>query len=250
MLKNRKKALTQVMNTDGIVLEMASTFYQEFFRTRDYERHYQVQPGDIVVDIGACIGMMSAGALDRGASKVYMIEGNRKLLRTAIDNVAEHIMNEPTTKVYPINCIMGAANEGATGAGGVFTTHEDDVGFDEIDRMSFREFIRDYSIDRIDYLKIDIEGNEYDILNEENLEFIDKNVKHMAIEIHTQAGDNTLERFFHFRDTFLKHFKDSPRHTLRGAGDGYFINNTMWDNATVRSLDLHSSYFMLYITRE
>lgn len=244
-MKNRQKALRQVMSTDGLVLEMAATFYHEFFRNNDYDKWYKVQPGDVVVDIGGCVGMMTAHALDCGASKVYMIEGNRKLLKTAIGNVSEYIMNEPDPKVYPINCIMGSSNPE-----GVYTTHDDTLGTDDIDHMTFKEFIKEYEIDHIDFLKVDIEGNEFDILNEDNLEYINSNVKHLAIEVHTQANEGTLERFFHFRDTFVKHFFDSPNHKVRGAGDGYFINNSMWDDDLVRELSPSRSYFMLYITRE
>lgn len=244
-MKNRQKALRQVMSTDGLVLEMAATFYNEFFVSNDYDKWRKVKPGDVVVDIGACVGMMSAHALDSGASKVYMIEGNRKLLKTAISNVAEYMMNEPETVVYPINCIMGSCNES-----GVYTTHDDTLATSDIDHMSFMQFVKEYNVDHIDFLKVDIEGNEYDILNEENLEYINNKVEHIAAEIHLRANEDSIERFLHFRNTFLKHFYESPYHKVRGIGDQYFINNTMWNDEEVRNLPLNRSYFMLYITRE
>lgn len=244
-MKNRGKALKQMMRTDGLVLEMAATFYQEFFVNKEYDWWYSVQPGDVVVDIGACVGMMSARALDGGASKVYMIEGNRELLKTAMYNVSEYLMNELDPIVYPINCIMGSCNEE-----GVYKTHVDKLGTQEIDRMSFQQFLEKYSINHIDFLKIDIEGNEYDILNTENLDFIKNNVKHIAVEIHTRANENSLTRFIHFRDTFLKYFWNSSNHKVRGIYDQKMVNEIMWDNEKLENVPDDKSYFMLYITRE
>lgn len=245
-MKNRQKALRQVMSTDGLTLEMAAVLYNEFFLFPEmYEKWYKVQPGDVVVDIGGCVGMMTAKALDAGASKIYMIEGNRKLIKTAIGNLSEYIMNEPDPRVYPINCIMGSS-----APEGVYTTHDDVVGYDEVDHKTFQEFIEEYNINHIDYLKMDIEGNEYDVLNEESLEYISNNVKHLAMEVHIKANENTCERFLHFRDTFIKHFYESPYHKVRGAGDGQFINKSMWDDQYIRNLPLEKSFFMLYITRE
>lgn len=242
-MKNRSKALRQVMKTDGVVLEMAAAFYNEFFVRKDYDWWYEVQPGDVVVDLGACVGMMSAHALDKGASKVYMVEGNRELLKTAISNVSEYMMNEPDPKVYPVNCIIGSSN-------GVYKTHEDKLGLDEIDHMTFKEFIDVYDIPYIDYLKIDIEGSEYDILNEENRWYLMNNVKHMAIEIHTQANEDSLERFIEFRDTVLSRFKECPFSTIRCMGDQNLVQNLIWQDKTMRELKPHQSYFMLYITND
>jgi len=225
------------MDTGGLVFEMVSTFYNEFWVYKDYEWWYKVQPGDVVVDLGACIGMMSADSLDKGASKVYMVEGNRHLLKTAIKNVSEYMMNEPDPKVYPINAIIGSSE-------GVYITVEDETTEDEIDKMSFKELIDTYDIDKIDFLKVDIEGAEYDVFTEENLEYMMNNVKHIAIEIHTHGN---LDKFFHFRDTFLKPFKNSSDHAIREKSN--IPPNFIWDDDKMINLPVGRSYFMLYITR-
>lgn len=244
-MKNRSKALRQIMKTDGVVLEMAAAFYNEFFVRKDYDWWYSVQPGDVVVDLGACVGMMSAHALDRGASKVYMVEGNRELLKTAIRNVSEYMMNEPDPKVYPVNCIIGSSS-----AEGVYITYKDKLSLDEVDHMTFKQFVQEYNIPYIDYLKIDIEGSEYDILNKENLDYLMNNVKHIAVEIHTQANSDSVEKFIEFRDTVLKKFKESPHSLIRCMGDQRLVQHTIWQDKTVRELKPHQSYFMIYITND
>ena len=225
------------METGGLVFEMVSTFYNEFWVSKDYEWWYKVQPGDVVVDLGACIGMMSADSLDKGASKVYMIEGNRNLLKAAIKNVSEHIMNEPNPKVYPINAIIGSSD-------GVYTTPDDALSNEEIDHITFNELVDSYKIDKIDFLKADIEGAEYDVFTEDSLDYMLNNVKHMAIEIHTHGN---LDKFFHFRNTFLKAFRDSKNHIIRSKSA--LQPDFIWDSDKMKSLPVGNSYFMLYITR-
>lgn len=241
---NRKKALNEEMSMGGLVLEMAATFYSEFFVRKDYDWWYVVQPGDVVVDLGACVGMMAADSLDKGASKVYMVEANRELLKTAIENVSEYCMNEPDPKVYPINAIIGTSE-----ADGCYVTKRAPLPIDEIDKLSFKELIRTYGIRHIDYLKCDIEGNEYDVFNKDNLDYCFNNVKHIAAEIHVKATEDGPERFIRFRDEFLKPFISSPFHKVRSMGQDDFLN-TIWDNDVVRNLPYSKSYFMLYITRD
>lgn len=240
----RKNALNQEMSMGGLVLEMAGTFYNEFFVRKDYDWWYVVQPGDVVVDLGACVGMMAADSLDKGASKVYMVEANRELLKTAIENVSEYCMNEPDPKVYPINAIIGTSD-----AEGCYVTKRAPLPADELDRISFKELIRQYGITKIDYLKCDIEGNEYDVFNKDTLEYCFNNVKHMAIEIHVKATLDGPAKFIQFRDDFLKPFAKSSKHKVRSMNQDDFIN-TLWDNEVVRSLPIGKSYFMLYITRD
>ena len=239
----RKKALNEEMSMGGLVLEMAGTFYNEFFVRKDYDWWYVVQPGDVVVDLGACVGMMAADSLDKGAAKVYMVEANRELLKTAIENVSEYMMNEPDPKVYPINAIIGTSD-----ADGCYVTKKAPLPIDYIDRMSFKELITDYNIESIDYLKCDIEGNEYDVFNSENLDYCLNNVKHIGMEIHIKATKDGPERFIKFRDEFLKPFIESSKHKVRSMGQDDFVNS-IWDDEVVRNLPMSKSYFMLYITR-
>jgi|14BtaG_2_1085337.scaffolds.fasta_scaffold00084_32 FkbM family methyltransferase len=240
----RKKALNQEMNMGGLVLEMAGTFFNEFFCRRDYEWWYVVQPGDVVVDLGACVGMMSADSLDKGASKVYMVEANRELLKTAIENVSEYCMNEPDPKVYPINAIIGSSDS----EGCYITKRAPLPADDDLDRISFKELITQYGITKIDYLKCDIEGNEYDVFNKNTLEYCFNNVKHMAIEVHVKATPDGPDKFIQFRDEFIKPFAESSQHNVRSMEEDDFINS-LWDDEAVRNLPIERSYFMLYITR-
>jgi len=178
--------------------EEIHTQYYEFFNRKTYDWWYEVKEGDICLDIGSCIGMFTCLALDKGASKVYAVEPNPTLLRTTMKNAFPHICNREQSPVIPINAFIGTDRGNAFGA------------FDEsqVPSLSFMELIEKYNIDYIDYLKIDCEGGEYDILTKENLEWIKANVKHMVVEVHIDTVENSEEKFRQFRKDFLYDFED------------------------------------------
>jgi FkbM family methyltransferase len=180
-------------------MDTLCTLYYEFFIRKDYDWWYTVKPGDIVVDIGANIGMFTCSALDKGAKKVYAIEPNLNLLKTTMYNAAPHIVNG--REVIPINCAIASDISMVTSVHGNKDTNP-------VVLKTFKDIIKEYKIDRIDYLKIDCEGGEYFILNEENLEFIKNNVKHIAVEVHLDFHDKAPELYMQLRDKFLVHFKD------------------------------------------
>jgi FkbM family methyltransferase len=188
------------LHLDGLEnnIEEIHTLYAEFFNRVVYEWWYEVQEGDVVVDIGSCIGLFSRLALNRGASKVYAIEPNPTLIETTTRNCFDHICNQKESKIVPINAFMGTDTSNGFGI------------FDKtkIPTLSFKQFIKQYEIDHIDYLKIDCEGGEYDILTTENLGWIKQNVKHIVVEIHIGTVPNSKLRFKKFRDEFLYEFED------------------------------------------
>lgn len=225
------------ISTDGIDLSQAATLYHEFFRTCDYNWWYEVLPEDVVVDIGACVGFFSALALDKGAERVYMIEPNRNLLKTAVRNVSDYIIDDNTT-VVPIH---GAISEDANDTLHVF---EDDGS--EFPTFSFKEFLDKYKIDQIDFLKIDCEGAEYNILKPNMIDFFENNVRHMAIECHLRAADDSPHKFIQWRDNFLQHFINQ--------GKVRFMSNLVKDSIYLdwqikqRDFTQVPSEFMIYIT--
>ena len=103
----KPKALTYEIDTAGLSMNDVVELHKTLFVRKDYDWWYEILPDDVVVDVGAGIGSFSAKALDAGARKVFMIEPNRRLLKTAIKNVSDYIMDVPEQKVFPINAAMG-----------------------------------------------------------------------------------------------------------------------------------------------
>lgn len=180
-------------------LSTIATQYHEFFTRRDYEWWYQVQPGDIVMDVGTCIGLFTCHALDRGAKKVYAVEPNRELLSTTLTNAMPHLINKKESPVVPINCAIGKNENYAKCIFGNYNK-------EDIQIRTFKSIVEEFAIKQIDYLKIDAEGAEYDILSEENFEFIKNHVKHIAVEVHLDMVKEGPQMFMEFRNNFLSKF--------------------------------------------
>ncbi len=90
--------------------------------------------------------------------------------------------------------------------------------------ISFQKLIKQYNLDRIDFLKTDCESGEYAIFNPENLIWIKQNVKKIVGEWHL-GNPELKQKFREFRDTYLRLF---PKHYIFST-DGHSINWDLWN---------------------
>tara|TARA_B110000977_G_scaffold177442_1_gene233989 strand:- start:734 stop:1453 length:720 start_codon:yes stop_codon:yes gene_type:complete len=227
------------MDMGSLDIDHISNMRREFFYNKDYEWWDQVQAGDVVVDVGTCVGMFSCLALDSGASKVYMIEPNRELLETAIKNTNPYVINAKESPVVP--CHAAIMNN----------THmiqhvynSDKAG--EFKPLKFKEFIEHYDIKKIDYLKVDCEGGEYDIFTKENFDWIYENVGHIAVEVHRRHSTSGPSDITKFRDEFLKQYQVEGKVKYQHE----FIGEAIWNDEYIQSEDFSvlPAEFMVYFT--
>lgn len=237
------EALNKNMDMGNLDMDHVANMHKEFFVHNDYEWWNPPKTGDVVVDVGACVGMFSCMALDKGADKVYMIEPNKDLLMTAIKNTADYVINETESKVVPVhaailsndNHVQHIYNEDTSGSWWEF---------------SFDQFIDFYKIDNIDFLKIDCEGGEYDILTKENFEWICDNVNHIALEVHRRHGPSGAKDFKKFRDDFLKPYLERGGQVrYQHLHYGEFIWNDKMIDEKIYTEDLPAE-FMIYFTKK
>jgi len=209
-----KKYLNKNINTGNISVADTSHMYYEFFVRFDYDWWRPIREGDVVVDIGSCIGFFTCHAIDMGASKIYSVEPNKENLKTLMYNVSDYIIDtKDTEKVIPIHAAIGLSEAssnhvfGGKGRDPIYHTRTANSS-DEYTRKSFKQFIKENSIDYIDFLKIDCEGGEYEIFTEENINFLKNNVSHMAVEFHMDMtpGDNNHTNWKYVRDKLLPRF--------------------------------------------
>lgn len=166
------------------------TIQREIFSEKVYELFKSVKKDDIVVDIGASVGPFIFSILNNEPQKIYAIEPSSKLIETCRNNIGEsktnidYINKAVSNNIDKVNIFGGENN---------------------FETISFKKLIETYSIDSIDFLKIDCEGGEYDIFVDENINYLKNNVKFIAMEIHL-SYPGFREKFKQFRDNYLIHF--------------------------------------------
>jgi hypothetical protein len=136
-------------------------YIREIYDENEYNRFgVKIEPGDIVLDCGANIGIFTNYALDMGASKVYSYEADGHVFEFYNKNV-----NNPN--VYPTFGMVG---------------HE---------QHNLSIIKNQHGLNEINFAKIDIEGSEWDLfkfMTSEDLQSVNK----WAIEFHTFAGNPTI----------------------------------------------------------
>jgi FkbM family methyltransferase len=170
----------------------------------DYERYgCQILPGDVVVDIGANIGLFSHRAELRGASAVYAFEpffSTYMALRLNAGGKTKTFKNA----VYSAHKIMEMSIPemlSNTGGGMVKDTMESigmiGVADETIFSVDINLLFLENMIGKIDFMKMDIEGSELECLSaitDENL----SSLRCLAVEFHLNVPGVTK-----FRDDFV-----------------------------------------------
>ena len=176
-----------------------SCLLREVISERLYERYRSVKDGEVVVDLGANIGLFPWSLKSKSPSKVIVVEPSHSLIPALTNNMSK--LPFPT-KVFEY--AIGAENGEKVMGDYDWLAGEATPGSTTFKVKTFKDFLADAELDRIDFLKVDCEGGEYDIFTEENYEFLTKNVKYITGEWHLSYMKNGLERFIQFKNLYLK----------------------------------------------
>lgn len=182
------------------------TMMDEIFVREIYESVLKVEPNDTVLDVGASIGPFTHSIRNRGASKIFCIEPSTRSFEVLTKNV-------DSENVVCLNLGFGETDGDFSG----FEVFSDlDKDLESSKSMKFSTFIKEYDISKIDFLKTDSEGGEYAIFNDENSEWIFKNVYKIVGEWHLHTPE-LLEKFVKFRFRFLDKFKKFKIESVDGS---------------------------------
>ena len=175
--------------------EIKAASYIEVFIDKQYSKHdIEVEKNDITVDIGCNEGAFVKLAILRGASKIYACEPNPKCISLLKKHYSHNnnfylseygISNKNSQSFLQIN-----ENDETTGSATLIESENKNMNHKSVIAVkvnTFKNFLQENAISKIDFLKIDCEGGENFIFVEENIEFIKKNVNKIAVEYHNEG---------------------------------------------------------------
>jgi len=188
---------------------------QEIFENNCYEEIYPVEPGDVVLDLGASIGPFTWSIMDK-ASKVIAVEPSKELVP----------LIEKNTAGYPVFIVNKALAkwDGEDVIDWVFNEYNSDHNWESKEKVqitSLKSIIKEHNLDRIDFIKTDCEGGEYSLFTEANMPFLLNNVRSIVGEFHLSNPELKIE-FRYFRDKYLKQFPNFEVYSCDGV-------NIKWD---------------------
>ena len=143
----------------------------EIFIKQVYERFYKVKEGDIVVDVGANVGMFTVKAAlsvgDKGkVVSIEPIEENFELLKKNVEfhnlvnvQIIRKALGRERGKTTMIKSLLSGTHQLKGLKNPEFPIQEVDVEMDTLDNI-----VKQLNINRIDLLKIDVEGAELEVL--------------------------------------------------------------------------------------
>ncbi len=152
--------------------------------------HFVLKPGMTVVDLGATAGdfaILAALVCDR----VIAVEAKADSVEEMKKNAE---LNQCSDKIIAIHGIVGPKSGFSTdtekgGEGEIFRKHlENNPPMPP--HISLNDLLSRYNIDKVDFLKMDIEGSEFDLFSRDT-EWLPK-VDKIAAEVHSKFGDLNL----------------------------------------------------------
>ncbi len=201
--KNEIKNLSSIKGLPGSTLDIAAIYgwdyaiYHEIYNLKDYSKdNVGVRPGDTVVDLGGNIGIFTRYAYQNGAEKIVTFEPDRRYFQILKQNSPDNailfnaaISNEVGKMTLTESSHLGGSN----------LWHPNDPSEVQypVNTYTLDYILESGLIEKIDFLKVDIEGSEIIALkgiSDANL----YNIRNIVVEYHHQhlKYDENVRREF------------------------------------------------------
>lgn len=188
--------------------EFRDLIIKELFEDRIYEKHFEVEFDDILVDIGSSIGDFVWSILDKNPKHIWVVEPT--------------INHFVTLKKNLMGRQVSFTNAAITNSKSLIINWDGHIS--RPTTKTFGEFIKENGLEKIDFLKGDCEGCEYDIFSDENINFLSNNVRKLVFEFHLNDYVEKA-KFRHFRNNHIKRF----RKVIINSVDGFDIGWDLWN---------------------
>jgi FkbM family methyltransferase len=166
----------------------------EIFLNKEYESEtVKIQEGDIVFDIGSNIGIFSLYSAYNLAKEIHCFEPGKEQFNAIKNNLSNKFNN------------LYANNLAVTKSKGTIKFYLSDFSttsstfaklsgnYIEVETIDIETYANDNNITKIDYLKIDCEGGEYEIIEFMNENFLRESVDKICLEYHIFEDEDNLK---------------------------------------------------------
>jgi FkbM family methyltransferase len=162
--------------------------YIEFFVDRIYDKYLIMKDYDVVVDVGANIGLWIEYIRNiSNPKKIYAIEPNKKALKILQESFLDTNIEIVDKALSDIDGEMEFFIDEDVSTISSFIKHGSLNNSYKVNTISFKTFIKSYNIEKIDLLKVDIESGEYPLFESLQKEDFDK-IENILLEYHLIAG--------------------------------------------------------------
>jgi FkbM family methyltransferase len=161
---------------------------REHLISREYADFCDVEEGDVVFDIGFNYGIFSLGALNKGASRIYAFEPNQNIINV-INEIypdREKLTLEPVAVSDKNTTLTFYEGNSTLGSNVVRPASGFKLSYD-VSCINFYQYLVDNKIEKIDLLKVDCEGTEYEIFECIPDEFFSQ-IRKIHVEFHDNDG--------------------------------------------------------------
>ena len=213
--KTRDKQIFFLTLGSFLPKKFAWELYQE-------EMKFKLSKNSVVVDVGANLGFFSCrGAFLNNVSKWYLIEcdpNNLKILNMNVDSLKVNnifISNKALSNKDGVLDFMIGNDEGI---GSIVSSNffvQESKKVIKVPTITIKNFLIENKIDQIDLLKVDIEGSEYMVF-ENNLDIFNK-VKSFIFELH--MCNEVLPKNTKLYKYLKKNFKTTERYRSKLYGN-------------------------------
>ena len=157
--------------------------YEIYFRREYTPAGWSIGRDDLVVDIGANVGVFTVLAAERTRNKVYAFEPHPENFKYLRENIALNGLTNVVAHEAGVTDVSGTQMLGLSGTGGWHSIAANLEQSVSVRSMTLAEIIDRHAIERIDFLKLDCEGSEGAILSSLAPEDWGR-IKKIALEFH------------------------------------------------------------------
>lgn len=170
--------------------------FNEIVSMNTYNNNFvSVEKNDLVIDIGFNYGLFTYESLSKNPSRVIGFEPNPKLVQSwKLNNDDERV----TLHQMAVSDKTGVTTFYESDLNGMSSIYENinnsyKRSSYEVNVIGFYDYLSTNDIKKIDYLKVDCEGAEYDIFKSIPDEYLKNNIRKIAIEFHHVFADEKVQ---------------------------------------------------------